>query len=70
MMLLGAVELEAILRAEVQAAGGAKKWLRKKKVKGFEHILHMVADGRAATLDDMLTVLGYERIVVYKPLRS
>lgn len=66
--LFTGAELQAMLREDVAAAGGAKKWLRKHKVSGCDHILHMVANGDAATLDDILRVLGFTRVVRYEPV--
>jgi hypothetical protein len=66
--LFTADELTAQLREDVALAGGAKKWLRKNKVLGNDHLLHMVTDGRAATLDDFLRVLGFRKVVRYEPI--
>lgn len=60
--LLTERELEAILAAQVAEAGGAKKWLRKHKLTGFDHVLHMISNGDAATLDRVIQVLGYRPV--------
>jgi hypothetical protein len=63
-------EVEARLREEVSAAGGAKKWLKKNKVAGCSQVLHMIEDGRGATLGAILPVLGFKRVVRYEPINS
>lgn len=40
--LLTRDECVRYFRDEVATAGGAKKWLRKNKVFGCEHILHLI----------------------------
>ena len=61
-------DVEKYLREEVSMAGGAKKWLRKHKLGGqFDHILHMVEDGRAATLPAMQHVLKFKTVILYTP---
>lgn len=62
-------EVEEFMRSEVNAAGGARKWLRKNGVTGLEHVMHMVADGRAATLDRVLLVLGFRRVALFESTR-
>jgi|UPI00059F6B34 hypothetical protein len=64
--LLTEDELKQALRTAVEAAGGAKKWLRANKITGKDHILHMVSDGRAATLPDILRVLGYRPVTLFE----
>ncbi len=61
-------QLEAMLREAVEAAGGAKKWCRKNKVFGHDYSLHMITDGRAATLRDVLPVLGFRAVVRYEKI--
>lgn len=59
-------EVEKFMREEVADAGGAKTWLRKNKVYGCDHVLHMVTNGSAATLDRILPVLGFKRVIRYE----
>ncbi len=59
-------ELQAIMKAEVEAAGGPKKWARKHKIYSVDHIPHMVADGRAATSPVCLEALGYDAVTMYR----
>lgn len=59
-------EVEKYMREEVADAGGPKKWLRKNKVHGFDHILHMIANGSAATLPHILPALGFKRVTRYE----
>lgn len=68
--LFTANEVQAYLRKEVAAAGGAKKFLRKKKLDGFSHILHMFENGDAATLDRVLPALGFRRVTRYESVES
>ena len=65
--LFTAEELRAYLRSEVESAGGAKKWCRRNKI-SMDYALHMVANGDAATLSDVLRALGFCRVVMYKPI--
>ena len=62
-------EVERCMREAVRDAGGAKKWLRKKKLgTQYDHVLHMIEDGRAATLTGMLAHVGFERVNMFKPI--
>lgn len=61
-------EVEDYLRREVAAAGGAKKFLRKKKLDGFSHITHMFENGSAATLERVLPALGFRKVTRYEPI--
>ena len=56
-------ELQRYMREEVLRAGGAKKWLRKNKVFGSDHMLHMVTNGDAATLSNCLAALGFRKVI-------
>lgn len=59
-------EVKFYMRDEVRAAGGAKKWLRKHKLRNqFDHVLHMVENGDAATSPPILDALGFRRITRY-----
>lgn len=59
-------EVRRHLRDQVAAAGGARKWLRKHKLSGFDHVLHMIEDGRLGTDERLLSVLGFKRVVLYE----
>lgn len=59
-------ELERVLRDEVEEAGGAKKWLRKKKMLSYGDIDYMVANGQAATLPAFLNALGFRAVTCYE----
>jgi hypothetical protein len=59
-------EIEKLLREEVVAAGGAKKWCVKNNV-SMGHALHMVENGTAASLPRVLDVLGLEKVTRYMP---
>lgn len=61
-------DLEAVLRGAVALAGGAKKWCRKNKIYGHDHSLHMITNGRGATFDDVMRVLGYRRVYRYEKI--
>lgn len=61
-------EVREYLRAEVEAAGGAKKWLKKNKMFGYDHVLHMVANGDAATTPRILEALGFRRVDRFEPI--
>lgn len=61
-------QLEAMLRDAVEAAGGAKKWCLKNNVFGHAYSLHMIADGRAATMRDVLRALGFRAVVRYEKI--
>lgn len=59
-------ELQAELARQVAEAGSAKKWLRKNKVlRSFDHALHMIASGDAATLSGIIDALGYKPVTMY-----
>lgn len=60
--------LRRLLAERVAAAGGATRWLREHELSGFEAVTHMVADGRLATDERVLPVLGFRRLVVYRAL--
>ena len=60
-------QVQQHLRDEVAEAGGAKKWLRKNKVFGCDHILHRVQNGDAATLPRVMKVLKFRRVDRYEP---
>ena len=61
-------ELEKHLRDAVAEAGGVKKWIRKHKASGFDHCLHMIENGSAASLDRVLPIIGFRRVTRYEPL--
>jgi len=62
-------EIEQHLREEVARAGGSKKWSRKHKVY-LNHALHMLDNGSAASLENVLHALGMERVVLYRSKQS
>lgn len=62
-------EVQAYMRNEVYAAGGAKKWLKKNNMT-FNHAIHMIENGDAATLDRVLDVLGFRRVTRYEPITN
>lgn len=64
--LISEREIQARLRFEVKTAGGAKKWLRKHKITGHDHVEHMISDGRAATFPDVMRALGFQRVVLFE----
>jgi hypothetical protein len=64
--LLTQKELEDRLRKEVENAGGAKKWCRKHNVL-MDHALHMIVNGTAATLPNVLDRLGFRAVTRYEP---
>lgn len=61
-------ELHALMREQVEAAGGARKWLRLHKLSSFDHVQHMISDGRMATDERVLPVLGFRRVVLFEPI--
>ena len=61
-------DLQSLLREDVAEAGGAKKWCRKNNVTGYDYSLHMITDGRAATMQDVLPVLGFRQVVLYEEI--
>jgi len=63
-------EIQRHLREEVAQAGGANKWLRKHKATGFDHCLHMIDNGSAASLDGVLPLLGLKKVVRYEAVGS
>ncbi len=63
-------EVQRYLREEVADAGGANKWLRKNKMMGENHILHMVENGDAATLPRFLAILKFRQVTRYEPERA
>jgi hypothetical protein len=64
-VLLTPQDLKAILKAAVEAAGGAKKWSKKNGV-SMDYALHMLANGDAATLPNVLRAIGYEPVTRYR----
>lgn len=49
-------------------AGGAAKWLRKHKLGSrFDHVLHMIENGSAATLPDIQAALKFKTVILYTP---
>lgn len=61
-------EIEAHLRDEVREAGGAKKWLKRHKLGSqFDHVLHMVENGSAATLPRIQYALKFKTVIMYAP---
>lgn len=61
-------EVQAHLRYEVEAAGGAAKWMRKNGFGHKKYIQHMFANGDAATLPDVLLHLGFKRVERFMPI--
>lgn len=57
-------EVQKVLREAVRDAGGAKKWLRKHKL--CQYNLHMIEDGRGATLPGVLEALGFRKVDRYE----
>jgi hypothetical protein len=71
--LFTAEECEVYFRAEVEAAGGPKKWLRKHRLTGFDSVEHMIASGRLFRDQRIRKVLGFEPVERWratKPLAS
>lgn len=54
-------QCQSHLREEVQKAGGAKKWLRKNKVFGLDHVPHLIENGSYFHHPDVLRVLGFKQ---------
>lgn len=63
--LLTIDQIEQRLRAEVYAAGGAKKWTKKHRLH-MDHALHMIANGSAASLPLVLDALGMEKVTLFQ----
>jgi hypothetical protein len=61
-------EVATYMRHEVDAAGGARKWLRKHRMLSEAHIIHMIEDGTAATIPRFLSELGFRQIVRYEAI--
>jgi hypothetical protein len=63
-------QCQAYFCEEVRLAGGAKKWLRKNKVTGLDHVLHMINDGRYFTHPQIMERLGFREVVRWEAVRS
>lgn len=55
-------ECIAYFRGEVLKAGGAKKWLRKNKVFGLDHVLHMIDSGSYFDHPEVMARLGFKPV--------
>jgi hypothetical protein len=55
-------ECERYFREEVARAGGAKKWLRKNKISGLDHVHHMIDNGQYFTHPQVLYRLGLKPV--------
>jgi hypothetical protein len=63
-------QCERYFREEVAAAGGAKKWLRKNKIHGKDHVLHMIEDGRLFCDFYISKKLGFRRVERWEVVAS
>jgi hypothetical protein len=59
---VGPWELEQILKDDVAAAGGPKKWRKKHRVHVMSAPDHLLENGQAANLATILHRMGYRRV--------
>jgi len=55
-------QCEKYFREEVKRAGGSKKWLRKHKVYGLDHVYHMIDNGSYFHHPRVMEVLGFKAV--------
>ena len=63
-------ELQDELRDAVKQAGSAKKFLRKHKLYGYDHALHMIENGTAATRPDVMMALGFRAVERFELIKK
>jgi hypothetical protein len=62
-------QCEKYFREEVADAGGAKKWLKKNKVYGMDHVHHMVNDGSYFEHPVVMDRLGFKKVERWEAVR-